>query len=272
MMTVHRGTAAIDAPRSPAGTRLDPLSSGQNKSEQSKEDTFGQQIASALQGYLGTGNSPSHLEISIDAQPGQNSGARQFVVTVRDLGLPASLPALPSASSRTVPPSSISTRVVPNPNPATPEPQVYTSMMVNGVINQYVPPAAPAEPEIRTAADAYWAQQPKEVQALRTIESDAERQNKASELIDKGYAIDTEIMVFGWDPYATMKHREDSGYTWIPAAGQPNIPLGPGLSFPGLPRYDPDRPPLGSIAVSTAFAQGLEATIPFLGVTFQSTS
>ncbi len=62
------------------------------------------------------------------------------------------------------------------------------------------------------------------------------------------YALDTQIAVWGWDPYMTMLNRITQGYAWVPGFGQPNIPIGPGLSQPGIPYvYNPAAPPAGSI-------------------------
>lgn len=129
---------------------------------------------------------------------------------------------------------------------------------------------APTEPEStkpQNETDAYWALQPKEVQALKNLQGLEQRAAKAKELMQQGYAVDHEIMVLGYDPYMTMKTRQELGYTWVPAMGQANIPLGPGLSYPGLPSYDPRNPPPGSIPVSISFAKGLEHTTPTANVT-----
>lgn len=115
--------------------------------------------------------------------------------------------------------------------------------------------------------DAYWAQQPKEVQALKDIQGLEQRTAKAKELTQQGYAVDYEIQVLGYDPYMTMKGRQEMGYTWVPAMGQASVPLGPGLSYPGLASYDARNPPPGSIPVSIAFAKGLEHTTPTYNVT-----
>ncbi|MFM2124090.1 MAG: hypothetical protein RL328_541 [Acidobacteriota bacterium] len=199
--------------------------------------SFATQLASMLQGYLGGNSASSHLEFSIDAQPGQETGTRQFVVTLKNNSpAPASVTAAPAPAA--VAPAAV--RVTPT-IPASPA------------------PAAPT-PAFKDEVDAYWAGQPTEVQALRTIPDLAGRNAKAAELMAKGFTIDADIMVWGWDPYAVMKNRMDAGYAWVPSAGQPNIPLGPGLSFPGLPAYDPLHPPAGSILVSLDFAKGLEHT------------
>jgi hypothetical protein len=59
-----------------------------------------------------------------------------------------------------------------------------------------------------------------------------------------------------------MVQRQIDGYTWVPAGNQPSIPLGPGLTFPGLTAYDPDNPPPGSIKVTTDFAIGTNGQNP----------
>jgi hypothetical protein len=79
----------------------------------------------------------------------------------------------------------------------------------------------------------------------------------ALSLANQGYSIDTQIMVWGWDPQMTMTMRENEGYSWVPSYGESNIPVGPGLSMPSDPTtYNPADPPSGAIQVSTAFAVG----------------
>ena len=108
------------------------------------------------------------------------------------------------------------------------------------------------------SADAYWGSQPPEVQELRTIRETADRDSKAKDLAARGFTIDYPIMVWLWDPLSTMRGRIVSGYTWIPAVGQPAIDVVPGGTFPGKKTYDPKNPPPGSIPVSTAFGEGYE--------------
>lgn len=112
--------------------------------------------------------------------------------------------------------------------------------------------------------EAYWASQPAAVQALMSAGSEQERATMAHELADQGYLIDVPIMVWGWDPLATMIVRRNQGFTWVPSANQQPVAVAPGLSFPGRPSYDAKHPPPGSIPVTTDFAKGLEHTCPWL--------
>lgn len=99
---------------------------------------------------------------------------------------------------------------------------------------------------------AYKLSQPTEVQALMASQDDFEaRETRAAELATKGFTIDVPIMVWQWDPYLVMKMRKDYGYTWVPAALQPNVSIAPNVSQPGTVAYDPDHAPAGSIKVST---------------------
>lgn len=98
-------------------------------------------------------------------------------------------------------------------------------------------------------ADIYWNAQPAEVRALRYMTGDA-RAQAAYQLALRGFLIDVPIMANNWDPLKTMTQRQVDGYAWVPSGLQPNIPLGPGLTFPGLPAYDGGNPPPGSIKVS----------------------
>lgn len=108
----------------------------------------------------------------------------------------------------------------------------------------------------------YWASLPTPVQALRFMNDDppppgpkgelleGPRTSLAKQLLAQGFSIDVPIMVWNWDPLTTQSWRLQDGYTWVTAAGQPNIPIAPGLSEPGQPPYDPANPPAGSIKVS----------------------
>ncbi len=98
---------------------------------------------------------------------------------------------------------------------------------------------------------AYKLSLPPKVRALLDMaQDDPARVALAQSLALEGFVIDNAIMVWGWDPYVVMNVRKDLGFTWVPSALQPNVPVTPGLSFPGLPSYDPDHPPAGSIKVS----------------------
>ena len=77
------------------------------------------------------------------------------------------------------------------------------------------------------------------------------RANNAYNLALLGLLIDAPIDAFGGDPYTLMLERTQYGYTWVPLALVAPITLAPGLSFPGVPTYDPSPPfPPGSIKVS----------------------
>jgi hypothetical protein len=117
-------------------------------------------------------------------------------------------------------------------------------------------------------ADVYWAEQPAAVQALRDMPDDA-RATAAQALAAKGYKIDVPIMVWGWDPLVTMTVRQNMGYTWVPSGGQSPVPVTPGISFAGLPSYDPNSPPQGSIKVTTDFAKLATAPGPYQNILSQ---
>jgi hypothetical protein len=181
---------------------------------------------------------------------GRNSGGSQFLVTVTPGTANASsasstiLPAKPPAGTATAA-SGEPTMLGMGPVPGT-APVQYVANPV---------PVAPAAPV--TEADAYWAQQPAAVQALRDMPEGEAKDKLALNLANQGYSIDTQIMVWGWDPQMTMTVRANQGYSWVPSYGQANIPVGPGLSMPDDPTtYSPGNPPSGSIQVSTAFAVG----------------
>ena len=100
--------------------------------------------------------------------------------------------------------------------------------------------------------DLYWAHQPPEVRALRDNTTDqTARMNRALDLALKGFEIDLPIMGYiDTDPYTTMRIRQLYGYTWVPAALQPQVMVAPGLRINTQAAYDPNNPPAGSIKVS----------------------
>jgi hypothetical protein len=112
---------------------------------------------------------------------------------------------------------------------------------------------------IQDENNAYWAAQPPEVQQLRDVGDFAARMSMAQQLASKGYNIDLNIMVRGYDPLKTMVARQIYGYTWTPGLNQPLNSPPPGFSplTPGESAYDPSKPAQGSIAVDTSFADGL---------------
>ena len=98
--------------------------------------------------------------------------------------------------------------------------------------------------------DAYWAKQPAAVQQLRYIKDESQRAALGMQLASEGYTIDYPIMIEGWDPQIATQIRQAAGYTWVPSALQAPVPVAPGINFPGLPSYNPNDPPPGSILVS----------------------
>jgi hypothetical protein len=131
-------------------------------------------------------------------------------------------------------------------------------------LNALVPPTLPASTIPATATpssesdspssiasqdNAYWASQPAAVQPLRTMQSQSEREQYATQLAQQGYSVDVPVMVWGWDPTLTNQLRASSGYTWVPSGLQQNISEAPGLNVPGLTPYNPSNPPAGSILV-----------------------
>ena len=110
---------------------------------------------------------------------------------------------------------------------------------------------------------AYWNSQPAPVRALENmsvaidgpgVTASSDRYGIALALAKQGYAIDVPIMVWGWDPYATMTLRAQYGYTWVPSALQAPVYVPPGVSVPGQASYNPAAPPPGSIRVDNVAA------------------
>lgn len=266
-------------------TAADPLASLTYRSSNSSSTTnsFAQQLASAIQGYIKQSLNGSNVGIKVSEVAGQNSGGSQFLVTVTPVGemtttaagakaampeasgIPTMLgmgpvagtaPVKSNESSEPVPtmlgmgPASGTAPVVSTAPSTTP------AVTTKSTVAQATTPV-PVDVPTETETDAYWAAQPAAVQALRGMPDDDAKEKLALSLANQGYSIDTQIMVWNWDPQMTMQVRENQGYSWVPSFGQSNIPIGPGLSMPGNPNsYSPNSPPPGSIPVSTAFAVG----------------
>lgn len=105
----------------------------------------------------------------------------------------------------------------------------------------------PCKPSLQAFDDAYWLAQPPPARALRG-NTDA---TKAAQVAIQGYVIDTQTMVWGWDPCQVMVLRKGFGYTWVPNALQAGVQIAPGIGTPGnLIPYDPNNPPAGAIKVT----------------------
>jgi hypothetical protein len=77
------------------------------------------------------------------------------------------------------------------------------------------------------------------------------------------FSLDTQIAVWGQDPYMTDLVRIVQGYTWVPSFGQANIPVGPGLSIPTSTYvYNPAAPPAGAIIVPLVNATTGKMVLP----------
>jgi hypothetical protein len=222
--------------------------------------SFTDQLAAALEGYLGQSGNGSHLEIDIQTTQSQNSGVRQFIVTVKNPENAATQAAAP-ANLATVVTGAVFT-------PATPASAPVNESQASGSVGaSSASPGAPLDENARTnlkraEIDAYWATQPPAVQKLRTISDFGERSAMAGQLADQGYAVDLPIMVWGWDPMKTMLTRKMDGYNWVPSFNQSPVST-PNLALPGQTPYDPDHPPPGAIAVNTDFANGINITDPW---------
>ena len=234
--------------------------------------SFAEKLAGVLQEFLYKSGEDGQVDFEVQAVRGQDSGIRQFVVTVKDAGNRTVAAASSSGTS-------VTTTVT--PAPVSEPPKTAASQPVYSLMGIPRPPASatpvatvapPLAPGLRLASgklvtneyEAYWAAQPNAVQQLMTIDSEQLRLLRAQELADQGYLIDVPIMLWNWDPLATMTVRKNQGFTWIPSAKMEPVAVGPGLEFPGKPSYDAKNPPPGAILVSTDFAKGFEHTSPWM--------
>jgi len=299
-----------------------------SSSSSSTTNSFAQQLAIAIKGYINQSLNGSQVGINVSEVAGQNSGGSQFLVTLTPavstvaakaaaitssaarvnvlstaaaeiptmlgMGPVAGTPPVTSKASPASVPATVNSAEIPTmlgmgPVPgATPVTSAaggssllgttavstvavatHTSSGVEAATAVSTAPTTtkvpvkqatgpqPVSSPTETEADAYWAEQPAAVQVLRGMPDDDAKEKLALSLANQGYSIDTQIMVWNWDPQMTMQVRENQGYSWVPSFGQSNIPIGPGLSMPGDPNsYSPNSPPAGSIQVSTAFAVG----------------
>jgi hypothetical protein len=103
----------------------------------------------------------------------------------------------------------------------------------------------------------YRAHQPPAVRELMDIEDYVARQSRGIELATKGFLIDREIMVYGWDSFLEMQQRLIFGFSWVPSLLGQQVTIAPGLgSLPGLPAYDPKAMPRDGIKCSLEIGDG----------------
>jgi len=237
--------------------QLEPLAAASTTAS-NKTSSFANQLATALQGE-------SQTRVNARELAGQTSDERQFLVKVKSeiangVTPISSGPNATSTSSSTSTTTSTSTSTV----GGTPISQIPSMLgmgpapdgsTIKATTGTQIPVTTTAPEE--TEEDAYWNAQPAAVQVLRNMPDGEAKDQLALQLANAGYSVDTQIMVWGWDPQMTMQVRANQGYSWVPSYGQANIPVGPGLSMPNdLATYNPANPPAGAIQVSTAFAVG----------------
>lgn len=227
-------------------------------SASSSTSSFKQELASAVEGQLHQSGRGSEHTINASELKGQASDGRQFLVTSR-AEISNSVKPIASGPNATATTTSTTTSTA---TPTTPASNIPT-MLGMGPVAGTAPVQQVTGSQISVSAtpvsegDAYWDAQPEAVQALRNMPDGEAKDQLALNLANQGYSIDTQIMVWGWDPQMTMTMRANEGYSWVPSYGQANIPVGPGLSMPEDPtQYNPGNPPAGAIQVSTAFAVG----------------
>ena len=203
------------------------------------ENALSEAVTQTLQQF---GINPNSVNISI--APNSDSGS----------GSEPSAPASNAATPSTTPASADAVMTpfgisIPNASPANTGTQTPTASATPQSAATQAAQSQPAEDTLQSFDDAYWANQPTAVQALRNVDDTAERTELASQLAGQGYTIDVPIMAWGWDPSVVTSLRQSYGYTWVPSALQNPIESAPGINNPGLTPYDPNNPPAGSIAV-----------------------
>jgi hypothetical protein len=235
--------------------QLEPLAATSTTAS-NKTSSFANQLATALHGE-------SQPKMPTRELVGQVSDERQFLGKVKS-EIANGVTPISSGPNSTSTSSSASTSTSTTTVGGTPISQIPSMLgmgpapdgsTIKATTGTQIPVTTTAPEE--SEADAYWNAQPAAVQVLRNMPDGAAKDQLALQLANAGYSIDTQIMVWGWDPQMTMQVRANQGYSWVPSYGQANIPVGPGLSMPnGSTTYSPSSPPPGSIQVSTAFAVG----------------
>jgi hypothetical protein len=262
MVSRSTRTAAMDALDR---LKLSPSNSGP------KKNSFSQQLGTVLAGHLNRAVTGSRAGSSVNGAPGQNSGGRQILAGVTAKSTAEEIPTMlgmgPVRVAAPVQYKGSPTHTQANASASIPTmlgmgPVAGTAPVAVVTTTIKVPAALTTDPQpvgspMMTEGDAYWAAQPAAVQVLRGMPDNEAKDKLALSLAGQGYQIDTQIMVWNWDPQMTMQVRANQGYAWVPSFGQSNIPVGPGVSDPFEPvSYNPASPPPGSIKVSTAFAVG----------------
>jgi hypothetical protein len=227
------------------------------------KNSFSQQLGTALEGHVSRSAAGSRGGIDSSVGSGQNSGGRQ-ILAGSEGEIPTMLGMGPVAGTKPVPykgaaqiPTMLGIGPVPRTEPVATSALPATVTTVKPPVTVAADTQPGASSSTMTEGDAYWAAQPAAVQVLRGMQDDEAKDRLALQLAGQGYQIDTQIMVWNWDPQMTMQVRANQGYAWVPSFGQSNIPVGPGVSDPFEPvSYNPGNPPPGSIRVSTAFAVG----------------
>jgi hypothetical protein len=246
-------TADVFAASSPGTVSSSPASS-----------SFASQLAAAVQQAPASSITGSPMGIGSGTVPGQKSDGRQISagpMVVRDASQPSGnpSPATQMAASQLSIPPAPGTESEPLPETLVPffQSLIKGSTRTPAAYADTVEGAAALAPKKPlTAAQAYWAQQPPEIQALQQESDPQARVAQAMKLADQGFTIDVPIMAWGWNPLTTMQLRQADGYTWVPSGMQQPVSVTPGYQVAGLPSYDPKSPPPGSIAVTTDFAKG----------------
>lgn len=116
----------------------------------------------------------------------------------------------------------------------------------SGPENKYLNPFFP---DSKITADMFWLYFPVEVRALRDMEP-SERFVYAMDLLARGFLLVGDVMIFEVDPITYINLCFNQGYRWVTAWGDPTVPVAPGITFPGMPSYDPAAPPKRSIPIS----------------------
>lgn len=226
---------SLTAPASSAGA------AGSNSSSPSNLASFESALSDAISAtFKQFGIDPNSVNISITPESGgSSSGSAGDSATANSAPVTGTAPYDPFLQAASEKPlnTNIAPAVAPSVSPASTASTASSADLT-----------AATEPT-ESFDDAYWAQQPPAVQALRSMQPE-DRAAVARNLASEGYTIDVPIMVWGWDPQIATQIRQSAGYTWVPSGLQNPIESMPGIApLSGLTAYNPNQPPAGSILV-----------------------
>lgn len=220
-----------------------PLNPGANPNSTLSSQEFTKALSDAISGTLERfGINPSSVTVDLGSKSGPSAGENNVSSQLSgSIVSPAGASAIPVTVSKPI--QSLNDAAT-----------GFNALVTKDSAPPHIANISPAPPAQHwyasdPVADAYWNKQAPAVQQLREIDDYGQRLALGAQLASQGYQIDVPIMVWGWDAAKTTDLRKGFGYTWVPSALQQSVSAAPGLTGGSIVRYDPSKPPQGSINV-----------------------